>query len=217
MCIRDRNRDGINCVMAMKPKAIEEKTLKTILRIPLLSSINELNFELEKRSNCRSTFRYARRSHDSTDTKRRGAANSKDAKEPHMSSVLKILEQKSKNFHSPISPNRKLAKLKLRKGDAEISFEELYEILVSAEKIRQSVKKMVSVARVGIGEQKAAAGCYEMVKTLLRLPFNRVGFQLKGYKLLGDLFVFFKDYRVALLYYMPVSYTHLTLPTICSV
>jgi len=72
---------------------------------------------------------------------------------------------------------------------------------MNTEKVRQNIKELIMPFQTK-GKEKASIGCYEMVKILMELPFNQVGFQLRGYKLLGDLFTFFRDYRIALLYYM---------------
>ena len=41
-----------------------------------------------------------------------------------------------------------------------------------------------------------------MMTVILGLPFNQVKFQIRAFEMLGDFFYYFKDYKLALLYYI---------------
>ena len=85
----------------------------------------------------------------------------------------------------------------------EFTFEQLYSILTSAEKERQKTKAIINAQCINIDEQKRKIiiGCFDMISFVISLPFNQEKFNINAYELIGDIFTYFKDYKIAILYY----------------
>jgi len=91
----------------------------------------------------------------------------------------------------------------IRRANTGSTGGQLRDVLIKIETIRQQTRDLASAPKIDVEERKKRILEYifEMMKIILDLPFNQVGFQIKGFETLGDILIEFKDYKSALIYY----------------
>jgi len=93
---------------------------------------------------------------------------------------------------------------RLKNFTADYSPEKLRDILMSIEEIRQEIKDAIVSNKFNNEERmnRVMKGLFHMMAYVLELPFNRAKFQIKGYEMVGNILSHFKNYKLAIIYYM---------------
>ena len=88
-------------------------------------------------------------------------------------------------------------------ASSRFEYKKMQQVLENAEVSKVKAKEIVNEIRLCIEKRKhlLISECFNLIRYLLDFSFSRVEFQLKGFELLGDIMIEFRDYNNALLYY----------------
>ena len=92
----------------------------------------------------------------------------------------------------------------IRMHSSNYTFKKLRETLLTIEEIRQNIRESMISSKLDAIDRKnrVTKEFFHMMSYVISLPFNEGKFQIKGYEILGDIMIQFKNYKLAMVYYM---------------